>query len=71
MNPSQLKRGMQCMLADGSVIEIQEVWPGSLKVQVKFIDSLDNPAIPVGSIHEISVEEILGEFMGTDVQGLT
>lgn len=71
MNPSHLKRGMQCMLSDGSVVEVREVQSDNVNVRVTYLDSLDNPEIPIGSIRQISFEEIIGEYMGTHAEGLT
>lgn len=71
MNPNHLKRGMQCMLADGSVVEVRDVLPDKVNVRVTYLDSLDNLEIPIGSVGQISFEEIIGEYMGTHAEGLT
>ena len=71
MNPSHLKAGMQCTTSDGSLVEVQGVQPDNVHVRVKYVDSLDNPEIPVGAEREIPYEEIIGEYMGTHAEGLT
>ena len=71
VDPSRLKRGMQCTLADGSLVEVHEVLSDGVHVRVTYLDSLDNPEIPVGSGQEIPFEEIIAEYQGTHVEGLT
>ncbi|HZT05801.1 MAG TPA: hypothetical protein VFC51_02135 [Chloroflexota bacterium] len=71
MNPSHLKPGAQYTLSDGSIAEVQRVLPGSINVQVRYIDSLDNPEIPVGAEREVPFEEIIAEYLGTHAEGLT
>ena len=71
MNPAHLKSGMQCTLSDGSLAEVQRVLPDNVFVRVKYVDSLDNPEIPVGAERDIPFEEIIGEYMGTHAEGLT
>ena len=71
MNPSQLKPGAQYTLSDGSVAEVREVRPGNVYVRISYIDSLDNPEIPVGSEADIPFEEIISEYEGTHAEGLT
>jgi hypothetical protein len=62
---------MRCTLADGSLVEVRQVLPDNVYVRVTYIDSLDNPEIPVGSEADIPFEEIIGEDMGTHSEGLT
>jgi hypothetical protein len=45
--------------------------PDEIHVRVKYLDSLDNPEIPVGDIREIPFEEIIGEVSGSHTEGLT
>ena len=71
MNTSHLKRGMQCMLADGSVVEVREVLPDNVHVRVSYLDSLDNPEILIGAERQVPFEEIIGEYTGTHAEGLT
>jgi hypothetical protein len=62
---------MQCTLADGSLVEIQDVLQDNVHVRVTYLDSLDNPEIPVGDERQIPFEEIIAEYQGTHVEGLT
>jgi len=62
---------MQCTLSDGSLAEVRQVLPDKIFVRVKYLDSLDNPEIPVGDERDIPFEEIIGEYMGTHAEGLT
>ncbi len=71
MDPSRLKPGMQCTLADGSLVEVRQVLADNIHVRVTYLDSLDNPEIPVGAEQEIPFEELIAEYMGTHVEGLT
>jgi hypothetical protein len=71
VNPAHLKQGMQCTLADGSLAEVRQVLPDNVLVRVKYVDSLDNPEIPVGSERDVPFEEIIAEYMGTHSEGLT
>jgi len=62
---------MQCTLSDGSLAEVRHVLPDNVFVRISYIDSLDNPDIPVGSEADIPFEEIIGEYEGTHAGGLT
>ena len=62
---------MQCTLSDGSLAEVRQVQPDNVLVRVKYVDSLDNPEIPVGSERDVPFEEIIAEYMGTHSEGLT
>ena len=71
MDPNALKIGMTCTTSDGSLVEVQKVMSDNIYIQVKYVDSLDNPEIPVGTVSELPFEELIGEFMGTHAEGLT
>jgi hypothetical protein len=71
MNIKFIRPGMQCTLSDGSLIEVQSLMQDEIHVRVKYLDSLDNPEIPVGDVREIPFEEIIGEVSGTHTEGLT
>jgi hypothetical protein len=71
VNPNHLKSGTQYTLTDGSLVEVREVLPDNVYVRVTYIDSLDNPEIPVGSQGKVPFEEIIGEYQGTHAEGLT
>jgi hypothetical protein len=62
---------MQCTLADGSLVEVHEVLADRVHVRVTYLDSLDNPEIPIGAERQIPFEEIIAEYQGTHVEGLT
>ena len=62
---------MQVTLSDGSLVEVREVLPDNVYVRVNYLDSMDNPEIPVGSEGQVPFEEIIGEYMGTHAEGLT
>ena len=62
---------MQCTLADGSLVEVQQVLPDNIYVRVSYIDSLDNPEIPVGTVGQVPFEELISEYQGTHAEGLT
>jgi hypothetical protein len=71
VDPATVKPGMQCTLSDGSLVEIQQAVGDNVHFKVKYIDSLDNPEIPVGSTGQIPFEELIGEYQGTHAEGLT
>jgi hypothetical protein len=71
VNPKLLKVGMQCTTSDGSLVEVREVLPDNVYIRVTYVDSLDNPEIPVGSEAQLPFEELIGEYMGTHAEGLT
>jgi hypothetical protein len=71
VNPASLKPGMQCTLADGSLVEVQQVLPDNIHIRVSYIDSLDNPEIPVGTVGQVPFEELISEYQGTHAEGLT
>jgi len=62
---------MECTLADGSLVEVQQILPDNVHIRVRYIDSMDNPAIPVGSIGEVPYEELISEYLGDHAEGLT
>jgi hypothetical protein len=71
LDPATVKKGMQCTLSDGSLVEVQEALPDKVYFRVKYLDSMDNPEIPVGSEGRVPFEELIGEYMGTHAEGLT
>ena len=62
---------MQCTLSDGSLVEVRGVLLDNIHVQVKYIDSLDNPDIPEGSEGQVPYEELIAEYQGAHAEGLT
>ncbi|HTE84164.1 MAG TPA: hypothetical protein VK821_05480 [Dehalococcoidia bacterium] len=71
MEPYKVKPGMQCTLSDGSLVEVQTVQPDNIHIRVKYLDSLDNPAIPAGTVQNVPFEELIAEYMGDHAEGLT
>jgi hypothetical protein len=71
VDPQTVKPGMQCTLSDGSLVEIQSPVGDNVHFKVKYLDSLDNAEIPVGSVGQVPFEELIGEYMGTHAEGLT
>ena len=71
MDPNAIKPGMQCTVSDGSLVEVQQIMPDRVHIQVKYIDTLDNPEIEEGEIRDLPFEELIGEYMGTHAEGLT
>lgn len=71
MNPARLKPGMQCTVSDGSLVEVREVLPDGVHIRVVYLDTLDNPEIPVGSESQVPYEELIAEYMGTHAEGRT
>jgi len=68
---ADLKPGMHCTLSDGSLVEVKGIMTDAIHVQVKYIDSLDNPEIPAGSEGLVPYEELIAEFQGAHAEGLT
>jgi hypothetical protein len=68
---ADIKPGMNCTLSDGSLVEVKGVLPDRIHVQVKYIDSLDNPEIPEGSEGQVPYEELIAEYRGAHAEGLT
>jgi len=64
---------MECTLADGSLVEVQQILSESdhIHIRVKYIDAMDNPAILVGSIGQVPYEELISEYLGDHAEGLT
>jgi hypothetical protein len=62
---------MLCTLADGSLVEVHEVLGDGVHVRVTYLDALDNPEIPVGTERQVPFEDIIAEYQGTHVEGLT
>jgi hypothetical protein len=71
MNIKNIRPNMECTLADGSEVKVLSVMADEINVKVEYLDSLDNPEIPVGDVREIPYEEIIGEIAGTHTEGLT
>jgi len=71
MDIKTLRVGMQCTTADGSLVEIRDLLPDNVHLRVKYLDSMDNPDIPVGTESNLPFEELIAEFMGTHAEGLT
>ncbi len=71
MDIKSLKAGMQCTLSDGSLVEVKSVAPDNVHVRVKYVDSMDNPAIKAGAEGEVPFEELIAEYMGAHAEGLT
>ena len=71
MDVKALRSGMQCTVSDGSLVEVQNVAADNVHVKVKYIDNMDNPEIPLGSVRDIGYEELIAEYMGTHAEGLT
>ena len=66
-----IKLGMQCTLSDGSLVEVKGILSDHIHVQVRYIDSLDNPDIPEGSEGQVPYEELIAEYQGAHAEGLT
>jgi hypothetical protein len=71
MEPSHIHPGMECTLADGSLVVIQQILPDNIHIRVKYIDAMDNPAIPAGSIGDVPYEELISEYLGDHAEGAT
>ena len=71
MEPHKVRRGMQCTLSDGSLVEVEAVRPDNVHIRVKYLDSMDNPAIPPGTVQDVPFEELIAEYMGDHAEGLT
>jgi hypothetical protein len=71
MDIKAIKLGMQATLADGSLVEVKAIRPDMIHIRVKYIDTLDNPEIPVGLEADVPFEEVIAEYMGTHAEGLT
>ena len=66
-----IKPGIQYTLVDGSLVEAHEMQADRVHVRVTYVDSLDNPEIPVGSDKPVPYEEFVAIYQGTHSEGLT
>ena len=71
MNTASLSAGDQVTLTDGSLAEILKVAPEGDSVNVRYVDSMDNPEIPVGTVADVLAEEVIALFQGTHAEGAT
>lgn len=71
METTKIKSGMECTLSDGSLVQVQAIMPDNIHIRVKYLDSLDNPAIGIGEVREVPYEELIAEYMGDHAEGLT
>ena len=71
MNVERLAAGDQVTLSDGSVAAVLRVAGDHQAVRVRYVDSMDNPDIPVGTESDVPAEEIIALFMGTHAEGDT
>ena len=71
MNVERLSAGDQVTLSDGSVAAVLRVAGDHQAVRVRYVDSMDNPDIPVGTESDVPAEEIIALFMGTHAEGDT
>ena len=71
MDIRKLRVGMQCTTADGSLVEVRDLLPDNVHLRVKYLDTMDNPALEPGEERDLPYEELIAEFMGTHAEGLT
>ena len=71
MDIKKLHVGMQCTTSDGSLVEIQKLLPDNVHLQVKYLDTMDNPELKPGEVRDLPFGELIAEFMGTHTEGLT
>jgi hypothetical protein len=71
MNAASLAAGNKVMLGDGSVVEVLSIADDQSAVHVKYVDSMDNPAIPVGTVADVPSEDVISMFEGEHAEGLT
>ncbi|MCH7482159.1 MAG: hypothetical protein IIC95_01770 [Chloroflexi bacterium] len=71
MNAATLSKGDQVTLSDGSLAEVLGVAEDNESVNVRYVDSMDNPEIPVGSVADVPAEEVIALFEGTHSEGAT
>ena len=71
MNAQRLSPGDQVTLADGSLADVVSVAKDFQSVHVKYVDTLDNPEIAVGTEADVPPEEVIALFMGTHAEGDT
>ena len=71
MNTASLSKGDQVTLSDGSLAEVLNVATDGGSVNVRYVDSMDNPEIPPGSVADVLAEEVIALFEGTHAEGAT
>ncbi len=71
MNTASLSKGDQVTLSDGSLAEVLGVAKDDGSVNVRYVDSMDNPEIPVGTVADVLAEEVIALFEGTHAEGAT
>ncbi len=71
MNTAKLSKGDQVTLSDGSLAEILGVAKGGDTVNVRYVDSMDNPEIPPGTVADVLSEEVIALYEGTHSEGAT
>ncbi len=71
MNTASLSVGDQVTLTDGSLAEILKVATDGGSVNVRYVDSMDNPEIPAGTVADVLAEEVIALFQGTHAEGAT
>ena len=71
MNTAKLSKGDQVTLSDGSLAEILGVAKGGDTVNVRYVDSMDNPEIPAGTVADVQAEEVIALYEGTHSEGAT
>ncbi len=71
MNTAKLSKGDQVTLSDGSLAEVLDIAKGGDAVNVKYVDSMDNPEIPPGTVADVQAEEVIALYGGTHSEGAT
>ncbi len=71
MNTAKLSKGDQVTLSDGSLAEVLDIAKGGDTVNVKYVDSMDNPEIPPGTVADVPAEEVIALYEGTHSEGAT
>ena len=71
MNTASLSKGDQVTLSDGSLAEILNIAQDNGSVNVRYVDSMDNPEIPVGTVADVQAEEVIALYQGTHSEGAT
>ena len=71
MNTASLSKGDQVTLSDGSLAEILGVAEGGDTVNVRYVDSMDNPEIPPGTVADVLAEEVIALYEGAHSEGAT
>ena len=71
MNTASLSKGDQVTLSDGSLAEVLNIAQDDGSVNVRYVDSMDNPEIPAGTVADVQAEEVIALFQGTHSEGAT